>query len=90
MNYSISKDDHQLLSGKPDICNVLDKTNEDQKTKLELFGFPIECPVPEGNLCMENKKHDISKFKALLPVVVGTITAKYDITHDTVRKIHSE
>lgn len=75
-----------LLSGNPDICNVLDHSNEEQKAKLEVFGFPTECPVPEGEKCLDgSKKVDISKYKSLLPMALGKITAKYDVTHDTVR-----
>lgn len=85
MKYSISKDGHELLAGHPDVCNALDHKNTEQKEKLEMFGFPTECPVPEGQKCMDgSKKIDISKYKNLLPMAMGKITCKYDVTHDTV------
>lgn len=74
-----------MVSGHPDICNVLDHKSAAQKAKLELFGFPTECPVPEGQRCMDgSKKVDVSKYKSLLPMAAGLIVAKYDVTHDTV------
>lgn len=85
MKYSISKDGHELLNGHPDICNVLDRKNAEQKSKLEMFGFPADCPVPEGVKCFDgSKKVNVSKYKNLLPMAVGKIIAKYDVTHDTV------
>lgn len=75
-----------MLSGHPDICNTLDHKSAEQKAKLEAFGFPTECPVPEGRKCMDGtKRADISKFKNMLPMIAGKITAHYDVTHDTVR-----
>lgn len=86
MKYTISKNGNVLLSGHPDICNTLDHKTADQKAKLEAFGFPTECPVPEGRKCMDGtKKADISKFKNMLPMIAGKITAHYDVVHDTVR-----
>lgn len=85
VKYSFAKDGHELITGHPDICNVLDHKNEEQKKQLEAFGFPTDCPVPEGKKCFDgNKKVDVSKFKDVLSMAVGTITAKYEITHDTV------
>lgn len=85
MKYTITKNGNELLSGHPDICNALDHKSDDQKAKLEMFGFPTECPVPEGQKCMDgSKKVDITKFKNLLPMAAGKITAHYDVTHDTV------
>lgn len=72
-----------VFSGHPDICNALDQKTAEQKAKLEIFGFPTECPVHEGRKCMDGtKKVDISKYKHILPMVAGKITAHYDITHD--------
>lgn len=74
-----------MLSGHPDICNVLDHKTAEHKAKLELFGFPTECPVPEGRKCMDGTKTvDITPYKGLLPMAAGQITANYDVTHDTV------
>lgn len=74
-----------MLNGHPDICNVLDHNTDEQKAKLELFGFPTECPVPAGKKCTDgSKKHDISKYKSLLPLTVGVVTTHYDVIHDTV------
>lgn len=74
-----------MLNGHPDICNVLDKNTAEHKAKLELFGFPTECPVPKGRKCMDDtNKIDISPYKGLLPMAAGEITANYDVTHDTV------
>lgn len=74
-----------MLNGHPDICNVLDSHTAEQKAKLELFGFPTECPVPEGRKCLDGtNKVDITPYKGLLPMAAGEITANYDVTHDTV------
>lgn len=74
-----------MLNGHPDICNALDSKSAEQKAKLELFGFPTECPVPEGRKCLDGtNKVDISPYKGLLPMAAGEITANYDVTHDTV------
>lgn len=74
-----------MLSGHPDICDLLDHNSVEQKAILELFAFPTECPVAEGRKCMDgSKKVDISKYKGLLPMATGQITANYDVTHDTV------
>lgn len=37
-----------MLSGNLDMCNALDHKSAEQKKKLEIFGFPTECPIPEG------------------------------------------
>lgn len=85
MKYSIVKNGHEMLNGHPDICNALDSKSAEQKAKLELFGFPTECPVPEGRKCLDGtNKVDISPYKGLLPMAAGEITANYDVTHDTV------
>lgn len=74
-----------MITGNPDICNVLDHKDDEQKKQLEVFGFPTDCPVPEGKKCFDgSKKVDVSKFKDILAMAVGTISAKYDVTHDTV------
>lgn len=75
-----------MLSGHPDICSEMDHANQEHKMKLQMFGFPSECPVPEGRKCVDpEKKIDISKFKNLLSMAKGKITAHFDITHDTVQ-----
>lgn len=72
------------MKGHPDVCAILDEKNEEHKAKLQMFGFPTECPVPAGRKCVDpEKKLDISKYKALLPMAQGKISAHYDITHDT-------
>lgn len=75
----------EMLKGNPDVCAVL-KKDEEHRMKLQMFGFPAECPVPAGRKCVDpEKKLDISRFKAILPMAQGKISAHYDITHDTVR-----
>lgn len=37
-----------MLSGHPDMCNTLDHKSAEQRKKLQMFGFPTECPIPEG------------------------------------------
>lgn len=66
------KNGNELMTGHPDICNELDHKNAEQKAKLEMFGFPTECPVGAEQKCMDgSKKMDISKFKNLLPMAAG-------------------
>lgn len=85
VKYTVTKNGNELLSGHPDICNALDHKTAEQKEKLEMFGFPTECPVPEGRKCMDGtKKVDISKFKNFLPMAAGHVTVHQEITHDTV------
>ncbi|XP_031623473.1 uncharacterized protein LOC116340880 [Contarinia nasturtii] len=84
VKYSILKNGQEMLSGHPDICDVLDHKTAEQKVKLEMFGFPTECPVPEGRKCMDGtKKVDVSKYKNMLPMAVGKITSHYEVTHDS-------
>ncbi|XP_055295197.1 uncharacterized protein LOC129564970 [Sitodiplosis mosellana] len=84
VNYTVSKNGNVLLSGNPDLCSALDHKTKEQKEKLEMFGIPSDCPVPEGRKCMDgSKKVDISKFKNMLPMAAGRITVRDEITHDT-------
>lgn len=74
-------------SGHPDICNELDHKSKHQKEKLQMLGFPTECPVPAGRKCMDDtKKIDVSKFKNFLPMAAGQLTIHHDVTHDTVNE----
>lgn len=73
------------MSGSPDACAALDKKSEEHKAKLQMFGFPTECPIPEGRRCMTgDKKIDVNKYKSMLPMALGKLQIMADIEHDTV------
>lgn len=83
--YSIVKNGMPIISGNPDLCAALDKKGEEAKAKLEMFGFPTECPFPEGRKCMDGqKKLSIAKFKKFLSMAAGKMEIEADILHDTV------
>lgn len=87
VNYKISKDGMVIFSGKPNFCEALDKKTEEQKARLQLFGFPTECPFPEERRCVDgDKKLNIAKFKGMLGMALGKVVVESDIEHDTVRK----
>lgn len=53
-----------MLSGHPDMCNALDHKSAEQRTKLQMFGFPdLKCPIPEG-MCY------LSYMIDLLPCII--------------------
>lgn len=88
MKYTLTKSGVAIISGSPDACAVLDAKSEEHKAKLEMFGFPTECPIPEGRKCLNGeKKIDVKKFKSFLAMAVGKIQLNVDIQHDTVRYI---
>lgn len=35
------------MSGSPDLCEELDNKNQEAKAKLEMIGFPTDCPITE-------------------------------------------
>lgn len=75
------------MNGDPDVCEKNpDRATLDQKAMLDMLAFPMpECPVAEGRRCMDgSKKRNISKYKGLLPMAAGKLTANYNIIHDTV------
>lgn len=41
----------QIMSGDTDICSEGPK-NKEAIAKLEMMGFPTECPVPEVKICI--------------------------------------
>lgn len=74
-----------IISGNPDLCSTLDKKTAEQKARLEMFGFPTECPIPEGRKCLTgDKKVDMSKYKSYLGMSVGKMVISANIEHDTV------
>lgn len=76
-----------MLTGNPNVCDELDKKSEDAKARLQMFGFPTECPVPEGRRCFDgDKKINITKFKNYLNMANGKMAINADIEHDTVNK----
>lgn len=88
VKYTITKSGVAILNGTPDLCAVLDKKSEEHKAKLEMFGFPTECPIPDGRKCLTgDKKMDVKKYKSFLAMAMGKIQLNADIQHDTVRYI---
>lgn len=43
----ITKNGLPVMNGEPDVCQALDKGNEEEVGKLALIGFPTHCPIPE-------------------------------------------
>lgn len=77
-----------MLTGSPDMCEELDHKGEEAKTKLAMFGFPTECPVPEGRKCFEgDKKMNVTKYKNFLNLANGKMEIDADVEHDTVRPL---
>lgn len=74
-----------MLTGNPDMCDALHKKSDDSRERLAMFGFPTECPVPEGRKCFEgDKKMNVTKFKNYLNLINGKMEIDADIEHDTV------
>lgn len=85
IKYTITKAGVAIISGNPDVCSTLDKKTAEQKARLEMFGFPTECPIPEGRRCLTgDKKVDMSKYKSYLGMSVGKMVISANIEHDTV------
>lgn len=88
IKYTILKSGVAILSGNPDACAALDAKSEEHKAKLQMFGFPTECPIPEGRKCMTgDKKIDVKKYKSFLAMAMGKIQLHADIEHDTVSNV---
>lgn len=84
-NFSIMKNGVVMLTGNPDLCDALDKKSEEAKGKLAMFGFPTECPIPEGRRCMDGTKPvDVTKYKNFLNMAFGKMAIQADVEHDTV------
>lgn len=85
MKYSITRNGKELYSGQPDVCEQMDEIMNLHNIIFGLFGFPFECPISAGQTCTDHtKKYDISQYKTILPLTVGVLNARYDVTHDTV------
>lgn len=88
VNYKISKNGVVIFTGQPNFCEVLDKKFEEAKARLQMFGFPTECPFPEQRKCVDgDKKINIARFKNMLGMAIGKVTVEADIEHDTVRNL---
>lgn len=85
VDFTISKNGVVMLTGNPDLCDALDKKSEEAKGKLALFGFPTECPIPEGRKCLDGSKSvDVSKYKNFLNLAFGKVEINAHMEHDTV------
>ena len=42
------------MNGEADMCAELDKKNKEAIAKLQLIGFPTECPIPEVSFKRNN------------------------------------
>lgn len=74
-----------MLTGNPDVCDALNKKSVEAKSRLAMFGFPTECPVPEGRRCFDgDKKLNVTKYKNLLNIASGKMEIDAEIEHDTV------
>lgn len=74
-----------MYTGSPDLCAELDHKSKEAKERLEMIGFPTECPVKTGRKCFDGeKKVDMSKYKNFLAAANGKMDVESHITHDSV------
>lgn len=83
VHFKLSKDGVVIKEDDLDLCNVATKVNEDAKKFMKVFAVPETCPVEEKDLCANDHKVDISKYKHLLSMAKGNLQIDTTIEHDT-------
>ncbi|XP_013100893.1 uncharacterized protein LOC106082736 [Stomoxys calcitrans] len=82
-NYKVVKDGITLAEGQMDMCSMANQIPDEAKQYVTMFGAPSSCPVVEDNVCGNENKIDLSKYKGMLSLARGKIIVDSNIEHDT-------
>ncbi|XP_075149904.1 sporozoite-associated mosquito saliva protein 1-like [Haematobia irritans] len=89
--YKVVKDGIPLAEGQMDLCSMADSIPDEAYQYIKMFGAPASCPVKEDNICGNDNKIDLSKYKSMLSLARGLIVVDSSIEHDTGKScIHIE
>lgn len=83
VHYKLKKDGIVMKEENVDLCAAAGKVNADAKNFMKVFAVPESCPVTDGNVCADDHKVDITKYKNLLSLAKGSIQIDATIEHDT-------
>lgn len=83
VHFKLRKDGVVMKEDDIDLCTVATKVNEDARNFMKVFAIPETCPVGDKELCANDHKVDLSKYKHLLSMAKGSIQIDTTIEHDT-------
>lgn len=65
------------------LCEPSGWANSEARNLMKVFAVPESCPVPDKELCANDHKIDITKYKNFLSLAKGSIQIDATIEHDT-------
>lgn len=83
VHFKLKKDGVVMKEDDVDLCAAAGKVTSDAKAFMKVFAVPESCPVSDSEICANDHKVDISKYKHLLSLAKGGIQIDASITHDT-------
>ncbi len=86
IKYTVKKNKLPLAAGTANVCDQMEKADEDVKAIMSTMGLPQKCPVEAGTLEQDGThKANIEKWSKYLSMGKGgPIEIQADLTHDTV------
>lgn len=86
IKYTVKKNKLPLAAGTSNVCEQMEKADEDVKGILSTMGLPQKCPVEAGKIEQDgSQKANIEKWSKYLSMGKGgPIEVTADLTHDTV------